>query len=68
VTKPPPLQVVPTPRTSLDHHQHHQSRPDDVEYYNDLPGKTPPAFSPGHKQRTARGKVIVGIKSLKSDF
>ncbi len=49
--KPPPLQVVPTPRTSL------QGRDmPGAEYYNDLPGKTPPEFSPVHKNRPTRGK------------
>ena len=30
-------------------------RPDEVEYYNDLPGKTPPEFSPVQKTRNHKG-------------
>ena len=54
ISKPPPLQVVPAPRHSLEN-----KLSDDVEYYNDLPGKTPPEFSPVQKTRPTqpRGKV-----------
>jgi len=40
VARPPPISMVPDTR-----------RPDEVEYYNDLPGKTPPEFSPVQKSR-----------------
>ena len=33
-------------------------RPDEVEYYNDLPGKTPPEFSPVQKSRLHKGKKL----------
>lgn len=49
IAKPPPLQVItPAPRHSLDNKLENSS---DVEYYNDLPGKTPPEFSPVQKSR-----------------
>ena len=66
VNKPPPLQVIPAPRTSLEQH----SRINDVEYYNDLPGKTPPEFSPVQKTRpnTARESVGSNLIDLHSDM
>ena len=53
--RPPPLQVVPAPRTSLER------RGQDVEYYNDLPGKTPPEFSPVHKNQPPIDRTTRGI-------
>ena len=40
--------ITPAPRHSLDNKLENSS---DVEYYNDLPGKTPPEFSPVQKSR-----------------
>ena len=59
--KPPPLQVVtPAPRHSLD------PKESDVEYYNDLPGKTPPEFSP--VQKSSRPISGLGSGSNLIDF
>ena len=62
--KPPPLQVIPAPRTSLEHHRLNQ----DVEYYNDLPGKTPPEFSPVQKTRPTRESVGSNLIDFHSDI
>ena len=58
--------MIPAPRTSLEQH----SRINDVEYYNDLPGKTPPEFSPVQKTRpnTARESVGSNLIDLHSDM
>ena len=61
MTKPPPLQMIPT----RDRQLHHPVKPDEVEYYNDLPGKSPPDFSAArrqqlaHKDRIPRGTIII---------
>ena len=48
VARPPPISMIPS--TLQD-----SRRPDEVEYYNDLPGKTPPEFSPVQKTRNHKG-------------
>lgn len=64
VNKPPPLQVVPAPRTSLEVSQQRS----DVEYYNDLPGKTPPEFSPVHKNSRPISTNSNNLIDLHSDM
>jgi len=60
IAKPPPLQVVtPAPRHSLDN-----KLENDVEYYNDLPGKTPPEFSPVQKSRPTIRDSSCGSSNL----
>ena len=49
MTKPPPLQMRP------------QARPDEVEYYNDLPGKSPPDVSTARRQ-LKHDKLPRGLK------
>lgn len=58
VSKPPPLQMVPT-RTP---------KPDEVEYYNDLPGKSPPDISGGRRgpqkqERTPRDSNLIDFST-----
>lgn len=63
MTKPPPLQMVPTPRE-----RHHPSKPDEVEYYNDLPGKSPPDFSAGRRQQQVHKQDRLPRESVSSNL
>lgn len=51
--------VTPAPRHSLDN-----KLENDVEYYNDLPGKTPPEFSPVQKSRPTIRDSSCGSSNL----
>ena len=47
VARPPPISMIPTVQDVR--------QTNEVEYYNDLPGKTPPEFSPVQKSRLHKG-------------
>jgi SHC-transforming protein 1 len=61
VARPPPISMIPT--TVQD-----SRRPDEVEYYNDLPGKTPPEFSPVQKSRNHKESVGSNLIDFNSDL
>ena len=47
MARPPPISMIPTVQDVR--------QTNEVEYYNDLPGKTPPEFSPVQKSRLHKG-------------
>ena len=57
MARPPPISMIPTVQDVR--------QTNEVEYYNDLPGKTPPEFSPVQKSRLHKGirKYIIFVST-----